>query len=153
MISANTSLIASLHEQVVVETVMLPQSTKDESASYRLGYALTAAWTVTHFWTYRNPSYRRAIREKYREPCNLPRHESALTFAKSSHCANFAVSLPRYRSQCQPFVSHVQFHCCETVASEMFLWLRRKLLPISHAHAEHTHRAAWKELLKISCTY
>lgn len=57
---------------------MLPQSTEDESASDRLGDALTISWAATLSRTYRKPSYRGRIREKYRTPCNLPGYESAV---------------------------------------------------------------------------
>lgn len=63
----NTLLITRLHEEVIVKAVMLPQSAKDESASYGLGYALTVSWVTTRPRTYRNPPYIDGrIREKYR---------------------------------------------------------------------------------------
>jgi len=62
--SHNTSSVARLYEEVIVKPVMLPQSAKDESASYRLGHALTVSWTATCPRTDRDPSYRGRNKKK-----------------------------------------------------------------------------------------
>jgi len=85
--------------------MMLPQSAEDESASYRLGHALTVPWTATCPRTDRDPSYRGRNKRKSTLGA-ISCDESALTSCTVSHCA---VSLPRYCSQCRLFVFHIPF--------------------------------------------
>lgn len=83
--SHNTSSVAGLHEEIIMKTVMLPQSAKNESAPYRLGYALTVPWTATRSRTDRDSSYRgRNKRNVQGVRCAMSRDESVLTPAQSA---------------------------------------------------------------------
>jgi len=79
--SHNTSSVARLYEEVIVKPVMLPQSAEDESASYRLGHALTVPWTATCSRTDRDPSYRGRNKRKSTLGA-ISCDESALTSAQ-----------------------------------------------------------------------